>query len=68
MSTVMPKQKSPHKPTASNDNRDTGQRGEVSRGGNKIHGDDLEGAIPTTPMTIDRPRDERVSDNEGPPK
>ena len=45
------------KPTISNDNHDEniGQRGEATRqGGTKIHGDDLEGVIPTTPMEVER--------------
>ena len=46
----MPKQKSGGgKSTISNDNHDenVGQRGEaIKQGGNKIHGDHLEGAIP----------------------
>jgi len=34
----------------------SGRRGEATKlGGNKIHGDDLEGVIPTTPMTVERP-------------
>jgi hypothetical protein len=33
-----------------------GRRGEATKlGGNKIHGDDLEGMIPTTPMTVESP-------------
>jgi len=36
--------------------QDAGRRGEATKlGGNKIHGDDLEGVIPTTPMTVESP-------------
>jgi hypothetical protein len=64
----MPKQK----PTVSNESsdEDTGQRGEATKqGGDKIHGDDLKGAIPTTPMSVDRPtRDDGDNDDKGEPK
>ena len=55
------------KPTISNDNHDEniGQRGEATRqGGNKIHGDDLEGVIPTTPMDVER-QNERPTRDDG---
>lgn len=37
--------------SSDNDGEKVGQRGEATQlGGNKIHGDDLEGIIPHTPM------------------
>jgi hypothetical protein len=63
------KQPGTQKPTVTNDDHDqnVGQRGEATKaGGAKIHGDDLEGAIPRTPMSIERPtRDDGDNDDEG---
>ncbi len=63
------KQPGKQKPTVSNDNRDqnVGHRGDATQeGGAKIHGDDLEGVIPTTPMSVGRPtRDDGDNDDEG---
>jgi hypothetical protein len=70
----MPKQTpTQQKPTVTRDDHEReggGQRGEATKlGGNKVHGDDLEGAIPTTPMTVDRPtRDDGDNDDKGAPK
>jgi hypothetical protein len=69
----MPKQnQGQQKPTVSNENHDEniGQRGDATKhGGDKIHGDDLQGAIPQTPMTVDRPtRDDGDNDDKGAPK
>jgi hypothetical protein len=67
----MPKQRSSQRPSPTPDepDEDVGLRGEVTRhGGTKVHGDDLEGAIPTTPMTVDRPSDGDERNDKGPPK
>lgn len=62
------KQSTPkQKPTISNDNHDEniGQRGEATRqGGNKIHGDDLEGVIPRSPLEVEL-ENERPTRDDG---